>query len=557
MSEALLAAAREEAARLSHGFVGTEHLLLALLRLQEPALVGALEAAGVTPAHAQSRLEKGRRGRRPPVRPGEDGQPGLTSHARRALDAAGGVPAALVEGFLRDEGSLLTRLLRPGETPKLQAPSGERPVSNPEGPPPRSAEPRDPPKPPRVREPRPKRERPPAGGEERSRSRVPDGERSRRGEPRRTAAAVLDEEPPFVPRLAVQPRKRRRFPWAALLLLLVPGAIALDVSGASPETRLLAAAVAILPLAAMLGSAAEQLSARAGPAAGGVLSAVVGHAAVAIIAVSALRAGLAPLVKAVIIGGIVANLLLVPGLALLARGTAPPAARPNRTTAGVGGAMLTLAIAVLALPTVAQPAGPVGSAQGIAPVPLAAAALLVLTLLCALLHSLRTRQRLLGGESAAAPDATWSGPRAVLVILVAIAGVLALTGMLLNATQDVMAASGRSPLVFGLILIPLTAGAAAQWGAIRAGRRGETDLAIRIPVAAALQSILVLAPLLVTAGLLLGTPVDLIFTPFELATVAIAGLGAALSLREGEAHWLTGVQLLSVYLLIAIAAWFI
>lgn len=553
MREALLAAAREEAARLSHGFVGTEHLLLALLRLQEPALVAALEAAGVTPAHAQSRLEKGRRGRRPPVRPGEDGQPGLTSHARRALDAANGEPAALVQAFLRDEGSLLARLLRPSgnEAPAVEAAPAPEAAT-----PPRPSERREQAKPRKEREPRQKRERQPPVAEERSRARPTENERPRRGEPRRAPREpALDDEPPFVPRLAVQPRRHRRFPWVGLPLLFVPVAIWLEIAGAPAPTLLLVTAAGILALSVLLGMATEHLTARSGPVLGELLSAALGHVAVLVIAISALRAGLGSLVQAAIIGSVLAHMLLVPGLALLAGGAKPPMNKPARARTG-GGGMLALAIAVLALPSLSQLAGPL-TGDPARSVSFTAAVVLGVTLLCAFVHAGLTQRRLLGVESDRSPEETWGRPRAALLLLLALAGVIALSGILVHAIQQVSAAPGWSPFFLGLILLPLIGSGAAHSGAIRSARNGQANLAMGASAGVATQAVLALAPALVGAGLILGVPVVLLFTPFELTVVAVSALGVGLMARNGEADWFEGVQLLSVYLVIGIAAWFI
>jgi Ca2+:H+ antiporter len=559
VSEALLVVAREEAGRLSHGYVGTEHLLLALLRLQEPSLLSALEAAGITPAQARSRLEKGRRGRRPPVRPGEDGQPGLTSHARRALDAAAGESAALVEGFLRDDGSLLTRLLRSGQQEREKEKAAPSAASSPGGggPPPPVAEPRNPPGPPTAREPGPKREAQRSEAEPRSRSRA-SGLRTRHGGARlESADAALDDEPPFIPRLAVQPRQRRRFPWAALPLLLVPMAMAPHLAGASMPTVLVGAAIGILLLAGLLGAATDALAARVSPALGGLVRAVAGQAAVLIIAVLALGAGLTPVVKAAIIGSVLGSLLLVLGTTLLAARTAPQAIRRGRAVTEMGGAMPVLAISALALPSLAHHAGPLEDAAATASISIIVAAILALTFLCSLWYALRTGHPLFGGESGRPPEETWSWPRAALVMVTAIAGLLVLSPILVKAIGEVTATHGWPPLFLGLILIPVIGSAAAQTGAIRAARAGQSDLAIRIAAGAGTQAVLVLAPVLMAAGLVSGVPFDLVFTPFELVSVAIAGIGAALIVRDGEPHGFAGVQLVSVYLLIAVAAWFI
>lgn len=543
MSDALLAAARDEARRLEHPFVGTEHLLLALLRLGEPTLLAALAEAGVNAEHARSRLEKGRRGRRPPVKAGADGEPGLTSHARRALDAAGGDAAALVASLRADQGSLLARLLtpappaRPTEPAEQGGPATE-PAASPAG-----REPR--------RERAPRERQKPAGRE----ARPPRPERT--PPPRPARPEPEDDEPPFVPRLAVQPRKPWRFPWRALLLLLVPATIALDMTGAGPLPLFLVAAFGVLPLAMYMGEATEHLAARTGPTLGGLLNASFGNAAELIIAVVALKAGLVVFVKATIVGSMLGNLLLILGLSLLAGGLKAPILRFNRTAAGMSSAMLALAVVALVLPALLHQIHPRPEELNAFWMSEAAAIILGLTYLGSLLFSLKTHHRLFGGEPTHAAADTWPVPRAVLVLGLATAAVVVQSEILVHAVQEVTAALGWSELFLGLIVIPLIGNAAEHSSAILVARKGQTDLALHIALGSTTQIALLVAPLLVAAGLVLGVRMDLVFSSFEVLTLAMATVVTAIITLDGESHWFEGVQLLAVYALIAAAAWLI
>jgi Ca2+:H+ antiporter len=548
VSDALLAAARDEAGRLEHPYVGTEHLLLALLKMGEPSLIRALADAGVAPDHARSRLEKGRRGRRPPVRPGEDGQPGLTTHARRALEAAGGEPAALVTTLKADQGSLLARLLGPA-VERRPASEGDAPAELETE---VAAPVRESPRPPR--EPKKRKERPPRP------ERPPREAKSARAEPRPSTSRPPeddDDEPPFVPRLAVQPRKPWKFPWRALLLLLVPATIYLNVTGADPLLLFVVAALGVLPLAAYLGEATEHIAARTGPTLGGLLNATFGNAAELIIAIMALQAGLVTLVKATIIGSMLGNLLLILGLSLLAGGVKSPILRFNRTAAGMSSAMLALAVVALVLPAMLFQVHPRPDELNAFRMSEVAAIILGLTYLGSLLFSLHTHRSLFGGDPEHAPTDTWPASRSVLVLLLATAAVVVQSEVLVHAVEQVTVTLGWSELFLGLIIIPLIGNAAEHASAILVARKGKMDLALHIALGSSTQIALLVAPVLVAVGLVIGVRMDLVFTPFEVMSLAMATIVTAIITLDGESHWYEGVQLLAVYALVAAAAWFI
>ena len=546
MSEALIAAAGEEARRLDHGFIGTEHLLLALLRAGDPAILAVLAEAGVTAAAAQERLEHGRRGRRPPVKPGSDGSPGLTTHARRALESAGGDTARLVSTMVADRGSILSRLVAPVATPSEPRPPEPGPSPAPRREPVKGAPPPEPAA-------RPERKERPARPPREARSR----ERARPAAVPRPAPDDADDEPPFVPRLAVQPRTPFRIPWRLLLLLLVPATIALNQFGATPLTLFIVACLGVLPLASYMGEATEHLAARTGPTLGGLLNATFGNAAELIIAIMALRAGMLDLVKASITGSILGNLLLILGLSLLAGGMKNPVLRFNRTSAGMSAAMLALAVVGLVFPALLHQIHPRPEELNAFRMSEAAAIILGLTYLCSLVFSLKTHKRLFDGEAHVPTGATWGRGKAIAVLGLATAAVVVQSEILVHAVEQVTATLGWSELFLGLIVIPVIGNAAEHSTAILVARKGQTDLALQIALGSSTQVALLVAPILVGVGLLVGQRMDLVFQPLEVVALAMATIVTAIITLDGESHWFEGVQLLAVYALLGAAAWFI
>jgi Ca2+:H+ antiporter len=145
----------------------------------------------------------------------------------------------------------------------------------------------------------------------------------------------------------------------------------------------------------------------------------------------------------------------------------------------------------------------------------------------------------------------------VLVLAVATAGVVLESEILVHAVEGVTAGLGLSEMFLGLIIIPIIGNAAEHATAIIVARKGQTDLALQIALGSSTQVALLVAPLLVLAGVILGQPMNLVFTPFEVAAVAMSTVVVSIITLDGESHWFEGVQLLAVYGMVAAAAFFL
>lgn len=307
-----------------------------------------------------------------------------------------------------------------------------------------------------------------------------------------------------------------------------------------------------------MGEATEHLSARAGPAIGGLLNATFGNAAELIIAVVALKAGLTELVKASIVGSILGNLLLILGLALLAGGFRTPTFRFNRTAAGMSSAMLSLAVAALVFPAMLHQLHPRPDELNAFRMSEAAAVILGVTYLGSLLFSLKTHRRLFGdGGHHSEIASSWSVGRASLVLALATGGVVVQSEILVHSVAAATAALGWSEFFLGLIIIPVIGNAAEHATAVLVARKGQMDLALQIALGSSTQVALLVAPLLVGAGLILGQRMDLVFQPLEVIAMALATIVTAIITLDGESHWFEGVQLLALYALLGSAAWFL
>jgi Ca2+:H+ antiporter len=185
------------------------------------------------------------------------------------------------------------------------------------------------------------------------------------------------------------------------------------------------------------------------------------------------------------------------------------------------------------------------------------AAILIATYACSLLFTLRTHKRLFSGEPHPAEGPAWSTRRAVLVLGLATVGVAVESEILVHATEAVTESLGLSEVFLGLIVIPLIGNAAEHAAAVVVARKGQMDLALQIALGSSTQIALLVGPVLVFAGVLLGQDMNLVFRPLEVMALGLATGVAAILTLDGESHWFEGVQLLAVYAMAAVAAFFI
>ncbi len=318
------------------------------------------------------------------------------------------------------------------------------------------------------------------------------------------------------------------------------------------------ACLGVLPLAGLMGEATEHLAHRTGPTIGGLLNATFGNAAELIIAIVALRAGLVELVKASITGSILGNLLLILGLALIAGGANRRELRFNRTNAGLSAGMLALSVVGLVFPALFHSVHPEAAARlSELHMSEAVAVILIVTYGLSLLFTLRTHRRLFGGEAHPMEGPVWTPFKATAVLAAATVGVAIESELLVHAATEATEALGLSAVFLGLIVIPIIGNAAEHAAAVMLSRKGQIDLGLQIALGSSTQIALLVAPLLVFAGVLMGQDMNLVFTPFEVVALGMATIVTAIITLDGESHWFEGVQLLAVYAMVAVAAFFL
>jgi Ca2+:H+ antiporter len=353
-----------------------------------------------------------------------------------------------------------------------------------------------------------------------------------------------------------------------VLLGFVPAALVAKYGmGLDGTPVFLLAALSIIPLAGYMGRATERLAERVGAGLGGLLNATFGNAAELIIAVLALRAGLEDVVKASLTGSIIGNILLVFGLSALLGGLRhPPVQRFNRTAASLGATMLVLSAIGLVIPAIFHAVAGDGFVLVERNLSLDISIVLMLTYVLSLVFTLRTHAHLyLGaahpaaaGASGHEADGKGSALRALGLLALSAAAVGFMSEMMVGSLEQAAHELGMTEVFVGVILVALVGNAAEHSTAVLVALKDKMDLAVNIAVGSSIQIALFVAPLLVFLSYFVGpSPMDLRFTSLEVVAIALSVGIMDLESLDGESHWMEGVQLIAVYIMLGIAFFFL
>src|SRR5262245_43881093 len=341
-------------------------------------------------------------------------------------------------------------------------------------------------------------------------------------------------------------------------LIFVPIAIVLDFMHADPLYVFIASAAAIIPLAGWMGRATEWMAEHLGSGIGGLLNATFGNAAELIIAIMALRAGLHDVVKASITGSIIGNILLVLGIAFIAGGAKFPKLKFNQTAASMSTTLLALSAIALIVPALFHALAGVNAVNLERTLSLEISIVLIVTYVLSLIFALHTHKHLYVGAADAESDEAlgfahvpvWlSG----LILLVATGVIALLSELLVGAIEHTAQQMGMSEVFVGVFVVAIVGNAAEHSTAVLVSLKNKMDLAVNIAVGSSLQVALLVAPVLVFVSYAFGRPLDLLFTTFEIAAVAISVAVVNLIASDGESNWMEGVLLIAVYVILGFA----
>ncbi len=364
-----------------------------------------------------------------------------------------------------------------------------------------------------------------------------------------------------------------------LLLIFTPIAIALEFMNTDHIVMFVVASVALIPLAKLIGDSTEHLSVHYGATLGSLLNVTFGNAAEIIIAIVAINAGLIDLVKASITGAILGNILLIFGLSILAGGIRYKEQYFSQENVGLQSSMLFLAIIGLAIPTIlvntldAEGANTSIENQSNIQILSDILAFLLLTIYIAgIVFTFFTHKHLFPTHSHSdikedqkeesrvkeeGQSSTWSKRKSFLFLGISMAGVIAISEILVGSVEVTAKQFGFGELFVGAIIIGIVGNAAEHSSAIVLARKGKIELSIGIAAGSGTQIALFVVPILVIAGILMNQPFSLVFTLFELVTVFLAAIILNLISRDGKSNWFEGILLTFVYVIIAIGFFFI
>jgi len=342
------------------------------------------------------------------------------------------------------------------------------------------------------------------------------------------------------------------------LLVFIPVAVVLHYSHAPEIWTFIASGVAIIPLAGWMGKATESLAERLGAGIGGLLNATFGNAAEMIIAFQGLRAGLGEVVKASLTGSILGNILLVFGASALFGGLRYPHQKFNRTAATMSATLMALSAIGLLVPALFHwvTLGSAGTAEK--NISLEISVVLFITYVLSLVFALRTHKDLYQGSHEKGEEGVGMRPRTAGIVLVVATGLIAwMSELLVHAVEPASKSLGLTQIFVGVIAVAIIGNAAEHSTAILMAMKNQMDLAYHIAVGSSMQIALFVAPVLVFLSYGMGKPMNLLFTTFEVITVGLAVAIVSLVAADGESNWMEGVLLLAVYVIFAIAFFYL
>lgn len=376
-------------------------------------------------------------------------------------------------------------------------------------------------------------------------------------------------------------------PWRVLDLLVIalPAAVAARVLDLGAAVLFVLAALAVIPLAGLVGRSTEVLAERVGGSKGALLNATFGNIAELLIAALLVVNGEIAVLKASITGSIIGNLLLLLGVAMIVAAHDKREV-PITVTSRVQATMLFLAIGILLLPTVFS-FRPESSTTRLDEVSALVAVILFGVYALSMLFMLRTNRSVFqaeepnpgpgadrgtaqlsgqGAEPEAVPTVhgggetgsgqTWSVKGAMVVLAAATALVAIAAEFVASSVQEAGASLGLHSGFIGFVILPLVGNAAEQFSALALAAKDKMGVASEIAVGASMQLAMLIVPVLVLLGALTGHPFDLAFSPLELSALTIGTLLTRHLLDDGKANWLEGVMLLGLYLAFAGAVFF-
>jgi Ca2+:H+ antiporter len=259
-------------------------------------------------------------------------------------------------------------------------------------------------------------------------------------------------------------------------------------------------------------------------------------------------------VKASIIGSVIGNVLLVLGASLLIGGIKNGTQNFSPTIAGANSAMFACVAFGLALPTVFGLLDPAEGNPTLEYLSISVAVVLIVLYALYLLFYLRRREEAPGTGDEEQPP--FGKVASYVVLLGATAAVAFVSEAFVGAIEPLVEEIGISELFIGVIVVPIVGNVAEHLVGVQLAYKNKMDFSMAVSLGSSLQVALLVTPILVFLGPLLGTPLDLVFTPLELVSLGAAVVVTAFIALDGESNWLEGAMLCGVYIIAALTFFF-
>jgi Ca2+:H+ antiporter len=347
------------------------------------------------------------------------------------------------------------------------------------------------------------------------------------------------------------------------LFAFIPIAFFLEYSHASAPSIFFSAALSIIPVAKLIGHSTEQMATYTGDAVGGLLNATFGNFPELVIAIVALNAGLHEIVLASLAGAILANLLLAMGISFLVGGVKFHNQDYNPTSIRVYSSMMMIAVISLTIPsgyhlfTSERP-----SIEDENTLNLILAVILLAAYGLYLFFMIKTHSDFFKSDGATKDgeehEGRWSMSRAVITLLGASVVAAVMSELLVGAAEETGKVLGMSSVFIGIIFLAVVGGAAESISAVTMAAKNKMDLSIGITLGSSIQIALFIAPLLVILSVFVGPgQLNLAFPKALIIALLLSVILAAMVSGDGRSNWYKGVQLIMVYLMLAMLLYFI
>lgn len=343
-----------------------------------------------------------------------------------------------------------------------------------------------------------------------------------------------------------------------ILLVFIPITIYGKIAGFSDPMLFAFSALSIIPLAGLMGKSTDEIACFCGQKIGGLLNATFGNATELIIAFIAMKEGMFDVVKASLAGSVIGNILLVLGLSMLAGGLKYKTQSFNKNSINITSSMLLLSVLSLGIPAIFMHALPEESLtaqyEGLS---IIIAVLMLLVYIMQFVFSFVTHRAL---YEETVPDEeeqhNASLPRAIGMLIASTVAIAVISEVFVGTVEPMAESAGLSKTFVGIILVPIIGNAAEHSSAVIMAVKNKMNASIEIALGSSLQILLFVVPVLTLLSLFF-TPMSIVFTPFELVSVTGAVLIANRVASDGESNWLEGLQLVTVYIMIGAAFFFV